>query len=430
MGNFRQKINSENSAKIIIIIFVISQFLSIDLLIIKGFVFSLQKVLAIVFFPFAIAGFGRKSIIFQKKIILYSVLYFATFSFAYIIKWDINSRLLLACLSTGMNAVIAVLFFSALMVYKNAYEFLGKIWISVAAVIALLTFGQFHGIFPDLFNNPVQYYIIDGEYYFRGAGTLQDPNYMAGLFLVAIGFVLGLKKLRFKLPLVIALTLGILGTISRMGLLGLFLALCVSPFYLQNKNNNWWYRFSFILIILLGTSFFLVFPTGASQVIFSRISDSNLVLGAIREVNISDNVEVLKSLSPNGGVRLLMLEQGLRGFIDNIWFGIGGYNSANYILSTLGVSLVLHNTYLEFMLAGGLIGVMFLAYFFFITVKSVLLNHPQSGAVLLQVLVFYFVGLFLGFDTDFYMWSVFVLSVWLIESNRKMSKQSENTLPL
>ena len=147
MGNFRQKINSENSAKIIIIIFVISQFLSIDLLIIKGFVFSLQKVLAIVFFPFAIAGFGRKSIIFQKKIILYSVLYFATFSFAYIIKWDINSRLLLACLSTGMNAVIAVLFFSALMVYKNAYEFLGKIWISVAAVIALLTFGQFHGIF-------------------------------------------------------------------------------------------------------------------------------------------------------------------------------------------------------------------------------------------------------------------------------------------
>ena len=428
----KQIINKKNGAIIVIIIFVLSQFLSVDLFIIKGFVFSLQKVLAIVFFPFAMVCFGRNGIKIQKNIIVFSILFFLTFAMAYICRFNLTTNLLLTFVTTGMYALTAVLLLSAFMAYSKSFDFLGKVWITIAIIVALLTFGQFLGIFPDLHNIQPQQYVVDGKSYFRGAGTLQGPNYMAVLFLAAMGFVLGLKKLKFKLILLIILTLGVFSTVSRMGLLGLFCIICISPFYLNLDGKNIIYRFRFVFVIILAVILSAVFPTGMSEILFSRITSTEEVFTVAMEspddMEAADVIDTLKSLSAGGGFRFLMIKQAMTGIMDNKWIGIGGYNSSSYIEASLGLRYVLHNTYLEFLLAGGLFGLLFLAYFFSITIKSILINHAHRGAVLLQILIFCLVSLFLSFDTDFYIWSIFIYAVWLIESHRDYLPNSKTQI--
>jgi hypothetical protein len=410
------------SSRIVVMVFILSQFLSIDLFAVGGFPITLQKLLALIFFPVILYGFGFRSLALKKEIVILTSLYVVTIGLYYLVHMEMSASFFLVLLTTGFNAVTAVLLLTAMVEYDEAFAFLGKLWAAFAFITAIITFCQFLGLLPSLHNISVQIYVSHGNYYYRGTGTLTDPNYTAVLLLAGLGFVLGVPTIRMKPLLLAVIVLGILGTVSRMGFVGIVLGMLVSPFYLtSNRIRPFLYRFSFVFIIIGLITLSYLFPSGASEVILSRIDSTRAVTESIassdEENDSIEQKEKMKALTPQGGFRYLLIKQAFRGFADNPWFGIGGYKSSRYINDTVGQPYVLHNTYLEFLLAGGIWGCFLLLYFFFITLKAaVLKNNLQRKAVLLQILVFYFTALFLSFDTDFYMWSIFVFAVWVLQS--------------
>lgn len=171
--------------------------------------------------------------------------------------------------------------------------------------------------------------------------------------LLIIGYLTIGKREKLKNIKIITLIFFILITASMKGLLGLILIFCLYKFELKRL-----FRFFSVFLFLLCLLFFIY---NTDTLISQRLK-------AMTEILLNYDTSGIGSSSE----RLWLLVNGFKIAVENIWTGIGLYNSKYYLFppwqeilaqrrgETLEIGLYTHNNFLEVFLSTGIIG--FLVY--------------------------------------------------------------------
>ncbi|MCF7934069.1 MAG: hypothetical protein K9L73_04690, partial [Spirochaetia bacterium] len=209
---------------IIFLVLIISQFVSIELFTVHTMVISFEKLSAIVLYPIAIVLIGIRAIRVRKELILFSVLLYITFSISSAVSSGLSTAVLTNAIIIGMNAMVALLMYSVLLIDNKAIRTFFIIWIVCSVITSIICIGQFYEVLP----------LLDEPSLFRGQpraeGLLKDPNYQALVLLFGLGALITLRSIRFRLLYIIIIVVGIASTMSRMGILGSLLLMLISPF--------------------------------------------------------------------------------------------------------------------------------------------------------------------------------------------------------
>lgn len=326
-------------------------FIDLPLFEINDFTFSLQKGLSLLFFPFSLLLIGRFYL--PKIFLLFGLALLLAFSSAYLISGNVfHANMLKGVFTVLEGFVFAVVFFTALSVHRRSFEVLAQIWIILGCISAVLAIGQTFEFIPFFFV-PEEYMSwrqtdIAGIY--RGTGLKYDPNYMAMMLLLAIGFAQTIiKKGRWLASLI--LIAGILSTFSRMGIILLFILFFIKMLLVYREHK----RASHVITALSVLFTLLAAYTIAYQTNNYIKERTNDIFNAFNEIHSMEVRPPEKQLS-SGSERILLMKTAYRIIEDHPFMGIGAYREKKMIGSMIDIEKSSHNIYLELPMIGGIIG--------------------------------------------------------------------------
>jgi hypothetical protein len=394
------------ACRIILLITAAALYIDMDLFSIGSVVISVHKLAGLAGFPLALIVMGWRKLIIDLRIVLFGLLMLVTFNLFYVVEGVYDGRFYSAFLQIGLNGVIAVFLLTALKRDDRSFPFFMDLLIGLSAVSALAVLVQFLG---NLSGEAGVAEALATASRLRVSGLLRDPNYEAAALLIGASALFTLRRLALVIPLFLWFSLGILLTFSRMGILGLGLLVLLSPFLLRSVDRerrigNWllW------IIFAAAAGIVIVHPAGLFQVLLSRFT---IVIEAFRQVGETNGESLLRI------IKLKQYYHSILGFLDHPVTGIGGFNSIAFMEETIGAHYNLHNTYLEYLLAGGIWGLLMLGYLYRYAIGSVLIppaDHQELQIrhfLLLYGLIYSFVSIFLSYHLDMTTWMLLVLSL-------------------
>ena len=390
--------------RLIIIISTAALYIDLDLFSIGGVVISVHKLIALIGFPVAIALMGIKKLKIDMRIVIFGLLMFVTFCLFYIISGTFDNRFFSALVQVGLNGAVAVLLFTALTNDPKAFRFFIHLIIAFSVISAVISILQVFGISTGTLKVP--------DTIPRVSGLLKDPNYQAAALLIGIACLLSLEKINFRIPFILILSAGVVCTVSRMGLLVLGLLILISPVFFRHHYKKRVVIFMLWMIIGGVVVVLLFFPLGLGETITGRFS---VLLDAFKQIASTQGESLLQI------ARLKLAYNAFLGFLQHPLLGIGVFNSTDFMIESMGITIALHNTYMEFILAGGVWGILLLVYLYSTFVRACCISpDDKGGTVVLSVrhtvilfgLVYILVSFFLSYHLDITTWLLLIFSIY------------------
>jgi hypothetical protein len=222
---------------------------------------------------------------------------------------------------------------------------------------------------------------------------------------------------------------GIISTFSRMGFLGIGLVVITTLIlsvikYLRYKSFNEKRKLLTFLFLLLALSAISIFSyqllPSFGKAFHERmdylLESFRQVLTALRNQN---------DISSGVPSRYRLFLQGLTGFVENLPLGVGFGNVTSYMKETIGVNIYLHNTYMEYLLMGGIFGLAMVLYSTYLICRAILvsiknLSHPFAENILAFTLVGMFVLLFLSINESIIPVIIIALNLIVFDNLREV----------
>jgi O-antigen ligase len=214
-----------------------------------------------------------------------------------------------------------------------------------------------------------------------------------------------------------------------MGFLGLLLVIFATflntffKFQRYGKNEGRRKLLSFVVflivlsLIFIGSLRWLPFFENAFISRFDYLVNSFI---QVKEMISNGN-----DLSAQAPARYKLFLQSVYGFMDNLPFGIGYANVRTYMGETLGTGTYVHNTYMEYLLMGGVFGLAMVLYSTFLICRAILvsiknLSHPFAENILAFTLVGMFVLLFLSINESIIPVIIIALNLIVFDNLREV----------
>jgi hypothetical protein len=423
----RYQLASPNKQKIGVILFIFplvaSQFLSINLFIFLGIVISVEKLAALALYPVALALIGLKNIRVTKELVIFGILYVLTFLMYRLFHWESVSYILSPIILMGIHLFVLVVLFSISRLDENSIKTFFIIWISFSVVTSIICILQSIQLLP-VISTPINYHGA-----IRAEGLLEDPNYQAMVLLFGLTIILNRRLSFFSSVAAIIVFLGIISTFSRMGFLGVGLVVLATLVlsvieYLRYKSYDKKKKLlTFLILLLVLSSVFLIAYKLLPSFGKAFQERMNYLLEAFRQVLTAlRNQNDISSGVPS---RYRLFLQGLSGFVENLPLGVGFGNVTSYMKEAIGVNIYLHNTYMEYLLMGGIFGLAMFIYSVYLIGRSVLvslknLDHSLTGNILAFTLVGMFVLLFLSINESIVPVIIITLNLIAFDNLRKV----------
>jgi O-antigen ligase len=396
-------------AQLVVFTFVLAQFVdgTLDLL--------LQAISALIIFPlaFLLMRHVRISIL----LVQFGVALVAANSAAYVVRGDFyNLDLLRGNFFALSGFVTAILLYTALTQYEEAFSLLGRLWVAFAVVASVLAILQAMGFMP-LWSVPedeLGYRMVGAFGLYRGTGLKGDPNFQAFMLIFGAVFARFYVK-KFQLAVILIIMLGILATFSRMGILVAILVLLAAPMIQARISRQ---KSSAASIRALGSAVLLA-VAGVLTYVFAPQS-VQLYL-AERAGYILRAYHFLATGHPtnldSAGQRIQLFTAGVDILPENFLFGLGAYGTPEAIKAVSGVAGYAHNAYLDMLLMGGLWGALVLASYFILLRHALIRsyhaqeNKHRRSLIATLLLAFFLVGFFLDVSHNSILWLPLVLAL-------------------
>ena len=365
--------------------FVFAQFVEQDILwLLLPISISLNKIVVLVIFPlaFALMGYIRIAL---PLIAIASVMILAN-SAAYVENLDVLNPdpttppmpLLSANATVVVGFLTATMLYTALAQSDRSFLILGRVWVAFAAVTSLVVVGQVFGLLPlwailsDDASQIGGLAIAEAVGLYRGIGFKLDPNYQALVLVLGIVFARFYVFSKFRLIVALVITAGLVGTFSRMGLFVAALAWVFASVIKARTNRR--DANTVPLLTLLGTvtilalmsiGFYYLAPPEVQSYLELRITETS---SAFRSLAAGGSPAQPEMASTN--TRILMVATALRIFSDYYLVGVGAYRQSEAMDAYTGVDQTLHNTYLDQLVTGGLLGVLVIILYITLVVRA------------------------------------------------------------
>jgi O-antigen ligase len=373
---------------------VLSQFLSINLITILGQVVSLEKLAALILYPIAVLFMGIRNIKITKEIVIFGVLYTMTFLIFSFWTRDSITTMLGPIIFLCIHLFVIVMLVSITSIDIKSLTILFRLWVILSVFTAAISISQAFGILSNISAEDSNRGLV------RAAGLLEDPNYQAMVLLFGFSILFVEKPSIKNTGFLLVIFWGILSTLSRMGLLGvIFLILLMFIVTLFKSERGYKltllkYRLFQVLILcvlfLVLINFAYPYNVGLKQ----RIQDTTIQKGmngfeTTEKVKDNEGLPVLEGMTSTE-TRLLLIQQSLKGIKNNTIFGIGFNNTVGYMEETINYPKEIHNTYLEYVLTGGISGMLLIVFSAFFVVRNLFLLVKHDWKIMLYRDVFSF----------------------------------------
>jgi O-antigen ligase len=415
--------------------FVFLQFFELTFISVGGFDLSAQKLLAILLFPLALILIGRVS--YAGLLFVLFVLMVLVNSTWYVVNGHaLEGRAVSANLSALFVFIGSIVLFTALRVTDEGLRRLGDAWLRWSLVTSAVCLLQALSVFPLLTVPSEQLFMREAVAgFYRGVGFKADPNFQALMLVIGAGFVVSANlRLRIRLPSLVVIFVGILATFSRMGMLlfaltllfGVWLsdAAAGNPLKGTVRSLGWAAGVTVFAVLILMTG---LLPDSVSDYFTQRFREV-ASLGQLTALSTSPELD--GSGNPTSAIaRGLIALAAFRIWLANMWIGIGAHRSAELVFAETGFRNVAHNSYVELLVTGGLIGFVFLLVYFRPLLSLLPLlgsgrdrkdesTSPEAMSVLLTVLfAVAFLFLSLNYNSVLYLPVVIALAVTRRDAN-------------
>lgn len=173
---------------LVIFIFVFIQFVEYNLFTVGNVPISIQKLLALIFFPFGLILIGKIKI--PKQFTIFAVLLLNCYVLALFFQYHIIllNSIYSALLVVTIGYLGAIVVYNALRHHPNNLRFFAKIWIIFACITSVICILQSVGIFPyiNLSAEGIGRLQIN-SFLSRGTGLKSEPNFQS--IILFIGFI-------------------------------------------------------------------------------------------------------------------------------------------------------------------------------------------------------------------------------------------------
>lgn len=371
-----------------IVSFVSIQFVEFTLFKVGDFDVSLQKVLALIAFPVALGLMGQIRLP-LSLLVFFGVLILAN-SAAYVVQSDPLNPLLLSANATALIGFVgAVVLYTALVEDKRGLETLGRVWVIFAVLTSVLIVGQTMGLLP-LLAVPDEFMQArladDGGQLYRATGLKFNPNYQALVLVIGVVFARFYIN-RAKNTVSFLILLGIVGTFSRMGLLVGILAWVAVPVVQAWGNRTG----SAVPLKLLATAATLAIVLAVGY-LYSPQEVRSYLDQRVEEVTRSYDYFAAGAPSKPIGLnskpiglssseeRILLLRVSVGVVSNNYLLGVGAHRPPDFVRAVGGSESTAHNTYLEELMIGGLLGALVIILYVTFSVRAIIKSRTEGGA--------------------------------------------------
>ncbi|MGE5111008.1 MAG: O-antigen ligase family protein [Acidobacteriaceae bacterium] len=405
--------NQSFGPSIVIWTFCITQFADLSLGSVGDFQLSLQKVVGLLAYPIGLAMMDRKRVPYGLKWLAIALL--VTYSIAGIRTPELAGAILSADISVLLGAIAGYALYLALQSRDSALQELLTAWTTLSVLTSIICILQIFGVFPliTVSSDALQ----SADELVRAVGLKGDANFQA--LMLVVGLVTA-QHLRSRRGLwTILIFCGIVATFSRMGLiLGVATLGCISVLRsITTKSMREVYgklTAAAVLLLLVTLLLSWIGPNGFTDYFTQRADEAAPVTDLLSTGDV--DTSGYKHLTSTETRAALFFAS----FViarENLPYGTGPYQSQFLMAEMIGLENVSHNVYLEWIITGGIFGMMpTLIYMVAVArcLRKILSKRATSMAALLIPIwiVFAFAGLFLALTYNSIIWLPMVLSDW------------------
>jgi len=394
-------------AQLAIFIFVLAQFVEVELGSVAGVSFSLQKLLAVVFYPIALIWIRRLRI--KSGLLAFALLLWLSFVLALLFNGK-SEVLLSASLFTLVGFLGAFVLYNALLVdFAAGMELLASWWIKFSIFSSLIAVLQMVGWFPLLTVPDSLESMRDVSIgYFRGVGFKFDPNFLALMLALSVSFILyyvprGWRQVGYILIILI----GIVATFSRMGLLLVALQFAILLLGNLKKKSSLKIEFGIVATLLVLSMVLLLSPAALREYVVTRAVD------AVSFFHVLFTGDVPSGWISSAVARAVLLRAAFQAALEHWPTGVGALQTQDAIEALSGLVNVSHNTFVELFLIGGLSGLITILVYFFIVISKhwslIRIKTVEVQSILLISWTMVFAGIFLSLVYNSILWFSLVL---------------------
>jgi Flp pilus assembly pilin Flp len=394
-GNNRQ--HEIYAAIVVIVAFVLLQFIQMPLGRWMGVDVSLQKVVGFLVLPLAYCFMAKAAI--PRQLILWTGVQLLTGLIAYAALGDycnINAFKTIALAAMGL--ICSVILYTALQRRACVLLFV-RVWVWTAFTFAVISILQALGVLPIWTGDwaTLDWHFRIGTFA-RGVGLKLDPNFAALVMGLGLWGAYSCLSGYCKHVVLFVIMMGMLATYSRMGLycLALTLVWAVAVDYrLGVYSRKSLLRLVGIIAVVLIAACLLnpeYFVTRMIKAPFEVIQHA-----LHGDLGRSDD-----------DVRLMLAAASFDVLREYPLTGLGAFRSIAFMEQYAGLSNVVHNTYLEFMVTGGFWGIVAAILYLAIPLRDLLVVGKSSPGVALHISIalvfFYLCSCFLSLNYNYGLW--------------------------
>lgn len=402
-----------------VIVFVLAQFVEVELFSVGSIPITLQKLLAVVLYPFSVILMGRIRV--SGPMILFALTLIVSYTLAFWANGHFSPEAESAVVVVLVGFAGATVLYTALTLRgERGFRMLAYTWIAFSVGTAAVTVLQAVGLFPFLTvpDEYIQYREAVGGLY-RGVGLKFDPNFQALMLVIGVMFAqFYLSKGWLRLLVFSVIFLGIVGTFSRMGLLLVMLLIAINPVIQRLGKRRGFIRTlvelaGYLLVVSsVGFAVYVWGPPSIGEYLGQRLAEVGSGLALLVSGETATPIGHLSSAE----TRALLAKAALILALQNWATGVGAYQTDSVIFEYIGIPNVAHNTYLELFLIGGVWGVISILTYATIVFRSLWLRGngqlvvTHRNALLALALVLAFAGMFLSLTYNSVVWLPIVLA--------------------
>lgn len=398
---------------IVIVVFVVAQFVEVSLFSIGNIPITLQKALAAVLYPFSAILMGRIRV--SRYMVLFALALLVSYTIAFLANAYLPPEAGSAFIVILVGFAGATVLYTALTLNgEKGFRRLAYTWLTFSVITALITVLQAVGVFPFL-TVPEEHlqFRETGVGLYRGVGLKFDPNFQALMLVIGLAFALSYVSTAWRRFVVVSvILLGIIGTFSRMGLILAVLLIIANPVVRALNGRRGFARalvnvaVLILVVSVMGFALHVWAPPSVSEYLgrrFAEVWDGLIILVS---GNSASSAEHLSSAE----TRALLAKAALTLALQNWTVGVGAYQTDRVIFEYVGIDNVAHNTYLELFLIGGIWGILSVLCYVVIVLRGLWgggncqFVAVQRNTLLTLTLAFAFAGMFLSLTYNSIIW--------------------------
>ena len=411
---------SDFGSRLVIWVFCLTQFADISFGLVANLPMTLQKLLGLCAYPVALVLLRRAPVGVGMRYFGGALL--AAYSVAGLFRPAIVGGVISADMGVVIGAFAAYLLYLALGARPEAFDDFLRVWTLLAVVTSGIGLLQVAGLLPTVpaIDKDADFAMMsDGVR--RGWGLKADANFQALMLVIGLATA-RLARIRYRWLAIGVILGGLLATFSRMGIVLGLAALFVTSLLERRRDHRravlrvvGRYLLVALLLAALATAGIMLGLSRSAELFLERMSEATSVLDLLAEGAVEEHQD--RNLnSTEARTALLLGSIEIAG--ENLPFGIGPYQSEPLMYERLGLYNVAHNVYMEWVMIGGVFGLLPPVVFVMVLRRArrrgrVLADRRGATLLLVLALVLGIGGLFLSLTYNSFIWLPLALADWL-----------------